>query len=197
MSHSLNVLLGIIALIPWITVTFNDQIPPPCDPDFGYVFDSVFSPPYYTHIHLHTPTPIHTHRKWNFSFGVVALTCPFLHGVFSRFEHNQGPLVGGRRASRPFYEWICIFGGAFVLAFNWVFNLGWALLALPSFVSNRFYRDETLSTWCQREHDIGVIIILTILTSISIVLLCSCIFSIRFLDVLIRNWYRKRGVDEG
>ena len=170
LSHSLNILLGIVALIPWITVTFNGHAAPRCVPDFG---------------------------KWIFLFGIVALACPLLHGFFARFEDTQGrAFVGdGSRKSRPFYEWICIFGGALVVAFNWIFNLGWALLALPSFVSHRFY-DSTLSTWCQREHDIGVVIIITILSSIAIVLLCSCLFSIRFLDVLIRNWYRRRGADD-
>ena len=168
LSHSLNVLLGIVALVPWITVTFNGQSSPHCDPDFG---------------------------KWLFLFGIVALACPLLHGFFARFEDTRGPMVGdGSRTSRPFYEWICIFGGVLVVSFNWIFNLGWALMALPSFMSHRFY-DISLTTWCQREHDIGVVIIITILSSITIVLLCSCVFSIRFLDVLIRNWYRRRGAD--
>lgn len=168
LSHSLNILLGMIALLPWIIVTFNGQNPPHCDPDFG---------------------------KWLFLFGVVAITCPLLHGFFSR-DRGLGLVgSGSQNKSRSFCEWIFIFGGIVAVSFNWVFNLGWALLAIPYFIRHRFY-DTSLSTWCQREHDIGVVIIISVLASISIVLLCSCVFSIRFANILIRNWYRRRRVEK-
>lgn len=168
-SGLLNVAMGIAALLPWISMSFLNSSPERCVPNF---------------------------EVWLLNFGIVALFCPALHAVFAKMSasFDAEDIHRGHNHKRPFCYWMMLFGGPAVVAFNWVFNLGWAITACRVFFRNRFYDDPTLSQYCQREHDIGWSIIVFILSSITFLVLCTCVFSFRFAEILIRNAYRRRQI---
>lgn len=165
-SGAVNVVLGILALSPSLVSSMSQTPKERCIPDFN---------------------------RWLVFFGVVAILCPSLYSIFQKFN-THGPLVGRNGPRRPIWQWILLFAGPCVLVLNWMFNLGWAVLGIRVFMRNRVFGDETLSSWCQHEHDIGLGIVVAILGSLTIVAFGTCVFSLRFLEILVRNWYRRRAV---
>jgi len=137
-------------------------------------------------------------NRWLIVFGVVAIVCPALQSVSAKFN-THSPFVGDEYRRRGFVEWIVIFLGPSIMLLNWGFNLAWAVLSVRIFTKYRLLSDPGLTTQCQREHDIGWVIMVVILSSVSIFAIGTCIFSFRYIDVLVRNAYRRRriAVDDG
>jgi len=162
-SGFVNIVLGIVAIVPELADQYHSPNLEKCNPDFD---------------------------RWLLVFGIVAICCPALHTVCSWYYSTENIVGDDHEGSRPLHQWVVIFGGPCMFIINWIFNLTWALFGFHVFTQHHLF-DEKLSPHCQRAHARGWMIVLVILGG-AVIILCGTLgFCAIFVNVLLKNRYRE------